>query len=154
MMNKVIYFGWLALLGMGLVACDGGQKTGETSSATATNGKMPKIDLAEKAVFDFGTLTEGDTVEHVFNFKNTGNFPLIINNITASCGCTTPEWSRDPIAPGNSSFVRVRFNSAHKEGEQNKTVTIFANTEPAMTDIRFRAMVNPKPTAGSTTKIP
>ncbi len=147
-MKHLIWLIWLALPSLALIGCDGAQKTSETAGIAST-GKMPKIELAEKDVFDFGFLTEGDTVEHVFTFKNTGNFPLIINNITASCGCTTPEWSRDPIAPGSESFVRVRFNSRHKEGEQNKTVTIFANTEPAMTDIRFRAMVNPKPTADS-----
>jgi hypothetical protein len=138
---------------LGLSGCDGLTKTGETTATSSATGsaseRMPRLDLAEKGIHDFGTITEGDTVEHVFKFANRGNFPLIINNITASCGCTTPEWSRDPIAPGSESFVRVRFNSRHKEGEQNKTVTIFANTEPAMTDIRFRAMVNPNPAAGS-----
>jgi Protein of unknown function (DUF1573) len=152
-MKNLLYAGCLTLLGFGLPGCDGSQKAGETTTA-ATNAKMPKIELAEKNLHDFGTITEGDTVEHVFKFQNAGNFPLIINNITASCGCTTPEWSRDPIAPGEESFVRVRFNSRHKEGEQNKTVTIFANTEPAMTDIRFRAMVNPKTTTGSSKTTP
>jgi hypothetical protein len=130
-----------------LTACDTANQTADTTTtgtSVATNGKMPVIALREKEVFDFGTLTEGDTVEHVFQFTNTGNFPLIINNLTASCGCTTPEWPRDPIAPGEASSVRVRFNSRGKQGQQNKTVTIFANTEPAMTEIQFKAMVNPK----------
>lgn len=108
--------------------------------------KMPKITFAEKGIFDFGPLTEGDVVEHVFKFTNTGQFPLIINNITASCGCTTPDWPHEPIAPGAKSSIKVRFNSRGKSGEQNKTITIFANTEPAMTDLQFKALVNPKTT--------
>ncbi|WP_020600502.1 DUF1573 domain-containing protein [Spirosoma panaciterrae] len=130
-------------VGFGQMSCDN-RKQGEASKEIASD-KMPRITFAEKGIYDFGTLTEGDTVDHVFTFTNTGEFPLIINNITASCGCTTPEWPRQPVAPGEKSSVRVRFNSRGKMGEQNKTITIFANTEPAMTDLQFKAMVNPKP---------
>ncbi|GAA4470676.1 hypothetical protein GCM10023189_59770 [Nibrella saemangeumensis] len=113
---------------------------------------MPKLTFAEKGVYDFGTITEGDTVEHVFKFVNTGDIPLIINNITASCGCTMPEWPREPIAPGAESSIKVRFNSRSKRGEQYKTVSIFANTDPAITDLQFRVMVNPKYTEADSTQ--
>jgi hypothetical protein len=144
---------WLLLLAVasvscGQISCDN-RKQGESAKVTAT-GKMPKITFAEKGIYDFGALTEGDTVEHTFKFTNTGEFPLIINNITASCGCTTPEWPHEPVAPGATSSIRVRFNSRGKSGEQNKTVTVIANTDPAMTDLQFRALVNPK--ADSTKK--
>ncbi|GAB3955673.1 hypothetical protein GCM10028805_43810 [Spirosoma harenae] len=132
-------------IGFGQISCDNRQQ-GESSKQVASE-KMPKITFAEPGIYDFGTLTEGDTVEHVFTFTNTGEFPLIINNITASCGCTTPEWPHEPVASGAKSSVRVRFNSRGKSGAQNKTVTIFANTEPSMTDLHFKAMVNPKPEA-------
>ncbi|GAB3972945.1 hypothetical protein GCM10028806_25900 [Spirosoma terrae] len=138
----------MALISCGHLSCDN-RKQGETAQATAS-GKMPKITFAEKGIYDFGTLTEGDTVEHVFKFTNTGEFPLIINNITASCGCTTPEWPREPVAPGAAGSIRVRFNSRGKSGEQNKTITVIANTDPAMTDLQFKALVNPK--ADSTKK--
>ncbi|GAB3024891.1 DUF1573 domain-containing protein [Spirosoma pulveris] len=129
-------------LSFGQISCDNRQQ-GQASKETAST-KMPKITFTEKGIYDFGTLTEGDTVEHVFAFTNTGEFPLIINNITASCGCTTPEWPREPVAPGSKSSVRVRFNSRGKSGQQNKTITIFANTEPSMTDLQFKALVVPK----------
>jgi len=135
----------VAGLGFGLSSCDNRQQAEKAQASVS--GKMPKISFAQQGVFDFGTLTEGDTVEHVFPFTNTGEFPLIINNITASCGCTTPEWPREPISPGARSSIRVRFNSRGKSGEQNKTVTIFANTEPSMTDLQFKALVNPKAVA-------
>ena len=127
---------------VGVAGCDN-RRQAETSKAVASE-KMPKIEFAEAGVHDFGTITEGDTVEHDFKFTNTGQYPLIINNITASCGCTTPEWPREPIAPGSASSIKVRFNSRGKSGEQNKTVTIFANTEPATTDLQFKVLVQPK----------
>lgn len=127
---------------LGQMSCDNRQQ-GETAQASVQQ-KMPKLSFADNGIYDFGQLTEGDTVEHVFKFTNTGEFPLIINNITASCGCTTPEWPREPIPPGAQSSIRVRFNSRGKEGEQNKTVTIMANTDPSVTDLQFRAMVNPR----------
>ena len=129
-------------IGFGQISCDN-RKQAETSKEVASE-KMPKITFAEKGIYDFGTLTEGDTVEHVFAFTNTGEFPLIINNITASCGCTTPEWPHEPVVPGAKSSVRVRFNSRGKNGEQNKTISIFANTDPATTDLQFKALVKPK----------
>ncbi|MFD2932895.1 DUF1573 domain-containing protein [Spirosoma flavum] len=129
----------LAGISFGQISCDNRQQS-QASKETAS-AKMPKITFAEKGIHDFGTLTEGDTVEHIFAFTNTGEFPLIINNITASCGCTTPDWPREPVAPGAKSSVRVRFNSRGKNGEQSKTITIFANTEPAMTDLQFKALV-------------
>jgi hypothetical protein len=132
----------LAGVSLAQVSCDNRQQ-GKESKEVASE-KMPKITFAEKGIYDFGTLTEGDTVEHVFAFTNTGEFPLIINNITASCGCTTPEWPHEPVAPGEKSSVKVRFNSRGKSGEQSKTITIFANTDPAMTDLHFKALVNPK----------
>ena len=129
-------------VGFGQLGCDNRQQA-ETSKAVVSE-KMPKITFAEKGIYDFGALTEGDTVEHTFAFTNTGQFPLIINNITASCGCTTPEWPREPVAPGAKSSIRVRFNSRGKVGQQNKTITVFANTDPSMTDLQFKALVTPQ----------
>ena len=90
----------------------------------------------EEEVFDFGDIVEGDIVEHVFKFTNTGKNPLIISNARGSCGCTVPEWPRDPIAPGQDGEIKVKFNSKGKHGEQNKSVTISANTLPNQTVIR------------------
>ena len=132
----------LASVGFGQLSCDNRQQA-QTAKAVASE-KLPKITFAETGIYDFGQLTEGDTVEHTFAFTNTGEFPLIINNITASCGCTTPEWPREPVAPGGKSSIRVRFNSRGKMGQQNKTITVFANTDPSMTDLQFKALVIPK----------
>lgn len=141
--KNLLFVAVLVSVGFGQFSCDNRQRA-ETSKAVVSE-KMPRLTFAETGIYDFGVLTEGDTVEHTFAFTNTGQFPLIINNITASCGCTTPEWPREPVAPGAKSSVRVRFNSRGKMGQQNKTITVFANTDPAMTDLQFKAMVNPKP---------
>ncbi|MCH2021886.1 MAG: DUF1573 domain-containing protein [Saprospiraceae bacterium] len=95
-----------------------------------------KIEFEEE-VFDFGSIIEGEVVEHIFKFKNTGKTPLIINHAKGSCGCTIPEWPHDPISPGVTSKIKVKFNSKGKQGEQNKTVTISANTIPNKTTIRI-----------------
>ena len=123
-----------------------GQPIGEQN---AIAGKSAKMEFIEKGVHDFGQITEGDTVEHLYKFVNKGELPLIINNITASCGCTTPDWPREPVAPGEESAVRVRFNSRGKQGEQRKSVTVYANTEPAMTNIEFKVLVKPLPGAAT-----
>ena len=82
----------------------------------------------DEETYDWGKVMDGDKVTHVFKFKNTGNEPLIISNAKGSCGCTVPEWPKEPVAPGAEATIRVKFNSAGKEGEQNKTVTLQVNT--------------------------
>ena len=99
---------------------------------------------------EFGTINEGDVVEHTFAFTNTGEAPLIIQDARATCGCTIPKKPEGPVAPGESSEIQVRFNSQGKSGMQNKTITITANTEPTTTKLVIKADVTPKgePVAG------
>ncbi|RTQ47738.1 DUF1573 domain-containing protein [Hymenobacter gummosus] len=85
--------------------------------------------------YDFGKIKQGDIVEHVFKFKNTGNAPLIISNIGVSCGCTTPDWTREPIAPGKSGTITAKFNSAGKMGAQNKVLSVESNVPGGTTSI-------------------
>ncbi len=82
----------------------------------------------EANTYDFGDITQGEVVERVFKFKNTGNQPLIITNIQTSCGCTTPVWPREPIMPGASGEIKVGFNSAGKMNKQTKTLPILSNS--------------------------
>ncbi|GAB3260029.1 hypothetical protein GCM10027347_24050 [Larkinella harenae] len=140
---KKIAIGLLLLVGV--AACNQTKK----DSSGEMSGKMPKIVFADQGVYDFGDITEGDTVSRNFKFKNEGEFPLIINNINTSCGCTTPEWPKKPIEPGQESSIKVMFNSQGKRGVQNKTVTVYANTDPSFTELTFRVMVNPRTGADS-----
>ena len=73
--------------------------------------------------YDFGSISQGRPVTHVFQLTNSGKSPLVIENVQASCGCTSPEWSSEPVAPGASSVITVGFNAA-SEGQFSKTITI------------------------------
>jgi len=92
-------------------------------------------------VWDFGTIQQGDSPEFTFTFKNTGNEPMIISNAKGSCGCTVPQWPKEPIAPGEMGEINVKFNSKNKKGSQNKTVTLTANTTPPNTKLRVTGQI-------------
>jgi hypothetical protein len=94
--------------------------------------------------FKFGTITEGDKVQHTFKIQNTGTKPLIIANAWGSCGCTVPEYPKDPIAPGAESEVKVTFNSTGKKGEQHKSVTMQMNTLKHNEEVFLSGTVTPK----------
>lgn len=81
----------------------------------------------EKSEHDFGTITQGDKVTYDFKFKNTGESDLLIKDAKGSCGCTVPEYPKDPISPGQEDIIKVSFNSAGKIGDQIKSVTLFCN---------------------------
>jgi hypothetical protein len=80
----------------------------------------------KETAFDFGTIPQGKPVYHFFEVTNTGKDPMVISNVQTSCGCTTPEWSKEPIAPGGTSKVRVGYNAA-SEGHFEKYITIMYN---------------------------
>lgn len=86
-----------------------------------------KVEFVETQ-FAFDTIKQGDKVEHTFVLKNVGDKNLFITNAFGSCGCTVPEYPKEPIPPGKTGEVKVTFNSAGKEGVQQKTVTLTMNT--------------------------
>jgi hypothetical protein len=89
--------------------------------------KGPKIAFKESS-FDFGEIKQGDVVEHVFVFENTGKEPLILTDVRTTCGCTVPKWPKEPLAPGASASITVQFNSRGKIGMQNKVITVLSNS--------------------------
>jgi hypothetical protein len=109
-------------------------------------GPLPKFEF-QTVDHDFGTINEGQVVEYTYAFKNTGEAPLIIQGAQGSCGCTVPDWSKQPIPAGGTGYVKAKFDSQGKPNIQNKTVTVTANTWPKQTVLRFKAMVTPKSTA-------
>lgn len=90
---------------------------------------------------DFGKITEGEVVAHTFTFKNTGDNPLKVENVKPSCGCTTPDWTRQEIAPGGEGFIKVEFDSKGKSGQTTKTVTVTSNTPERNTVLTFTGEV-------------
>ncbi len=95
----------------------------------------------EKLDHDFGTIKEGDVVQHIFKFKNKGNTPLVITNASGSCGCTVPEWPKEPILPGKGGEIKVSFDSKGKSGVEEKEIYVMANTIPNKTTLRVKSLV-------------
>lgn len=114
--------------------------TTPATPAEKPEGPLPSFQFEEK-LHDFGTIKDGDVVEHVFSFVNNGEAPLIISDAKATCGCTVPEWPRQPIPVGGTGEIKVRFNSKNKPGVQNKNVTLTANTWPATQRLQIKANV-------------
>lgn len=100
------------------------------SAAEVANAPVLKFD---KDTYNFGKIKQGDKVSYNFKFTNSGKTPLIITSAVASCGCTTPEWPKAPVKPGDAGIIKVTFNSAGKTGLQDKLITITANTIPSST---------------------
>lgn len=124
---------------------DVGAVSGDSVTVNATaDGEagedMPEIRFDEES-YDFGKITQGERVSHDFTFENTGERELIISGAQGSCGCTVPEWPREPIPPGGKGRVNVVFNSEGKSGYQEKTISIITNAEPATRIVRIKAEV-------------
>ena len=96
----------------------------------------------DSKVHDFGTFKEEDgKLAYSFEFVNAGNQPIIINQVRSSCGCTSPDWSKQPVAPGKKGFIKATFDPKNRPGPFNKSITITANTNPAITILRIKGNV-------------
>jgi hypothetical protein len=91
-----------------------------------TNEKQQETLMLPEKVYDFGKISQGRPVTHEFYFTNNSSDTLRLDNVQASCGCTTPVWKKDPVLPNNTSKITVGYNAA-AEGPFEKTVTIFYN---------------------------
>ena len=144
-MTRIIY---ILLISVSIAACN--QKASKTQKLDAgaietdeSTNKDPVISF-DKKIWDFGTITDGEVVEHTFRFTNTGTNDLIISNASASCGCTIPEWPKEPIAPGEKGEIKVEFNSNGKKDMVTKDITILANTNPVKTILQIKVFVEKK----------
>lgn len=151
-MKKIISVSFLSLtLSLFILSC----KEAPTSKIKQENLELakkrdteikkggPKLSF-NKTEHDFGTLNEGDIVETVFEFENTGKSELIIISAKGSCGCTVPEWPKEPIMPGETGEIKVKFNSTGKPNKQQKQVTLTTNTDSGREIITILAQVTPK----------
>jgi hypothetical protein len=144
---KMILMGAAAITVM--ASCGNTQQNGSASTAVDTvatetsdrsEGPQGKIEYVETE-FDFGTVSEGEVVEHVFKYKNTGEAPVILSQVSASCGCTTPDYTKEPVLPGQEGEIKVSFNSLGQVGKQQKIVTIKSNAENNITTVQIRGTV-------------
>lgn len=107
----------------------------------------PKIEF-EESTHNFGDITQGDKVQHVFAFANSGTEPLVLSRVMTTCGCTAPSWPKEPIAPGEKGEITISFNSAGKMGMQNKVITVVSNATNSTARISITTNVLPKKDAG------
>ncbi len=105
--------------------------------------KTPKTTIAfSQDSHDFGNIEQDTENKYSFTFTNTGLEPLIIKNARGSCGCTVPNYPKDPIMPGKTGQIDVVYKPAKQKGNQTKTVTVSANTDPENTILKISANVN------------
>ncbi|MFZ4542890.1 MAG: DUF1573 domain-containing protein [Saprospiraceae bacterium] len=139
----------VATLFIALLASSCGNKSDKKVEGSTVEAKVPEgpttLIKFEEEDYNFGKVTQGQVVEHSFEFTNIGKEPLIISECHASCGCTVPEWPKDPIAPGQKSKITTKFNTAGKSNDQKKVVTVTANTEPFETYISISGFVEVPP---------
>lgn len=98
------------------------------------------------SIHDFGEIEEAKgIVSYKFEFTNTGSEPLIVQRVTASCGCTTPSWTREPVMPGEKGFVNAAFNPKNRSGKFDKSITVQTNSSNPTTVLRIKGIIKPKP---------
>lgn len=134
-MKKLLLFSAALLFAVQVIAQDSTQPTEPVDG--------PQITFAESS-HDFGDIYQGEKVNYVFEFENSGTEPLILSNVLTTCGCTATSWPREPIVPGEGGKIAVSFNSAGKMGKQNKVVTIVSNAVNAQERVKIITNVLPK----------
>ena len=135
--NRVKKYGWFILITF-LAACNVRRNDkvvdDAVKQAAAALLDTTTVQLIDSA-YNFGTIAEGEKVTHNFRFKNSGKKPLVITSATASCGCTIPEKPEKPVLPGDTSFIKVVFNSSGKRNHNEKHIMVMANTNPPFPDL-------------------
>lgn len=104
-----------------------------------------KLDF-EMNSYDFGEVEEtGGAVEYTFSFENTGDQPITITRVKASCGCTTPGWTKEEVLPGESGFVKAKYNPRNRPGKFRKSLKITSNVASENKTLFISGFVRPKP---------
>lgn len=141
----------VALLSLAFVSCkDNASAKIDAANLETAKERDAKISIGTAIIefdtkdYDFGTVNEGEVVEGIFKISNKGKTDLIITNASASCGCTVPDWPKDPIKPGDSGELKFSFDSKGRTGKQSKTITLQTNTADVTETLRIGGTVTPK----------
>ena len=163
-MKKNLFFCLVFLVFLGCTSDDSNQRNEKSIEEIRTGDGIRNSDIIRnpvtadepldtvnvaKMVFDlttyeYGRVEAGDIVNHTFKFKNAGKVPLLITNARSTCGCTVPDWPKEPIEPGDSGEIKVKFNTTGKKNQNNKPIYITANTYPVETKIYLAGWVEAK----------
>jgi hypothetical protein len=116
--------------------------------SVASMAQAPAEAATDSIVFnklehDYGTIEQGANGETNFKFTNKGQTPIVLSNVKASCGCTTPEWPRNPILPGEEGVIKVKYNTSIV-GAFNKSITVSSNAKNSNVVLRVKGNVSPK----------
>ena len=133
-MKKVILLLTAAVFSTGLVFAqhdnhdghDHGTPPAQVTTAVATTLTVENLAF-ENEVHDFGTIPEGPAADYEFKFKNTGKEPINLQTVNASCGCTTPSWSKEPVLPGKTGTVKASYATERRPGGFTKSITVVSN---------------------------
>ncbi|MCW3160263.1 DUF1573 domain-containing protein [Chryseobacterium oryctis] len=168
-MKKTLSIIALSIIGLGLVSCKKENKETQNaeasvidSASTATpidsasapvsedttpaapvsNQPTTSVALSESN-FDFGNIKKGDKVEHVYEVTNTGTNPLVISEVKPGCGCTAPDFTKEPIMPGKKGKITLHFDSTNFDGNVQKYADVYANVDKAPIKLTFTANIQP-----------
>ena len=168
-MKKTLSIIALSIIGFGVVSCKKEAKTETTVSGVdstnapaldstlnpvssnspevqtaAVNSNQPLTTVAlSESNFDFGNIKKGEKVNHVYEITNTGTNPLIISEVKPGCGCTAPDYTKDPIMPGKKGKITLSFDSASFDGNVQKYADVYANVEKSPIKLTFNANIQP-----------
>ena len=135
----------MALLLISLSSCggqNGSQPAGKAEGENATQRSLEQpVMCFDTLAHDFGTIIEGERVVCYFEYRNDGGSELLIRSVETTCGCTTPEWSREPLKPGEKRSMEIIFNASGRNGEQRKVVTVNSNASNRVVRLTVRANV-------------
>ena len=150
--NLIITFIAIFFLSMTAFAqndANAGKKDKSNTEVSKENKKAAKKTKVAEITFenleyDYGNIYKGDNGECVFKFKNTGKAPLTISNCRASCGCTVPSWPKDPIAPGKSAYIKVKYDT-NRIGTINKSITVNSDAINNSVVLHIKGYISEKP---------
>jgi len=134
-MKRLIFVFTLVLLTASLASAQ--QKDAQQKEAV--------FSIVGESIHDFATINEVDgSVSHTFKVKNEGQTPLVISNVNPSCGCTSREWTKEPIAPGKTGDITVTYDPAGRPGPFIKTISVFSNGYTGSYVLTIKGTVEPK----------
>ena len=129
-----------ALVGMSLMAASIPSNSNSKENTTVADNEEGIV--VDKKVHDFGTIKEADgNVSAVFKITNKTKEPIVLTDAKASCGCTTPKWTKEPIAPGKQGQIKATYNPANRPGAFNKTITVSSNGSPSTLTLNIKGEV-------------
>jgi hypothetical protein len=139
---KKIFLGLTLVLGVSVLSANAQNVAPAANKTTAPAASAAIVFVEKDNTHDFGTIPQGTPATYNFTLKNTGKVPLVLSSVTPGCGCTSPEWPKEPIKPGASAVIKVTYN-AQTPGTFNKPVTIVSNAATPQVVLYIKGEVKP-----------